>query len=107
MSVPKTALRGLQDIRTIQGRSRGVTPLHEAYMRIAYLALEKFRRAKERDSALLRVATINTRVREIEDEKTALFQSVGEGFRVSAPRAAGEKSPRSSRSASSTFKLRY
>ncbi|MBM4080953.1 MAG: hypothetical protein FJ278_14710 [Planctomycetes bacterium] len=105
MSVPQKALRGLRDIRTIQGR--GITPPHEAYMRIAYLELEKFRRAKERDSALLRVATINSRLRKIEDEKAALSQSVGEEFRVSAPRAAGEKSPRSSRSASSTFKLRY
>ena len=64
MAVPQHNLRGVQDIRTHSGRVSEATVPHKAYMRLACLELEKFRRGREMASALSRTASIEGRFRE-------------------------------------------
>lgn len=74
MGANKRILRGLQDIRTLSGSvDRTIVPYKE-YMKISCLEMEKFRRGKERESAMQRVRNIDIRLREIETEKAALLQ---------------------------------
>jgi hypothetical protein len=72
----KGLLRGLQDIRTLSGRVDQATLPYKDYMKISCLEMEKFRRGKERESAMVRVRNIDARMREIEAEKNALMQEL-------------------------------
>ena len=97
-------LRGLKDIRTLAGRVDQLTDQYRLYLKVACLELEKFRRGKERDSALVRVRDISERVQEIEAEKAALLQ------RVVARKVTGQAVPKASgpdSSRSGSFRLRY
>ena len=73
MAIPKSNIRGLQDIRTLSGRVDQTSFAYKAYMKIACLEMEKVRRGKERESASFRMKNIDARVEEIEDEKAALL----------------------------------
>ncbi len=75
MAIPR---RGLQDIHTLTGRVRKATLPHEAYLRISHIEMEKARKTLESEKAQHLVADIATRLREIEAEKDALLQGVGE-----------------------------
>jgi hypothetical protein len=75
MAIPKSNIRGLQDIRTLSGRVDQTSFAYKAYMKIACLEMEKVRRGKERESASFRVKNIDARVKEIEDEKASLLQA--------------------------------
>ena len=77
MTVPKRNVRGLQDIRSYWGKADDRLQPHKAYMKIAGLALEEYRRGQERDSAMFRVKSIEARTREIEAERAALLLSLG------------------------------
>jgi len=105
MSVPS---RGVRDIRTFSGRVDQVALPYRAYMRISCLEMERSRRDQEKSSAMDRVGILNGRIREIEAEKDALLQGLGE--RV-AGRPSGLKAPPPSamrRSAATNgFKLKY
>ena len=78
MAIPKSNIRGLQDIRTLSGRVDQTSFAYKAYMKIACLEMEKVRRGKERESASFRVKNIDARVKEIEDEKAAILQAQAE-----------------------------
>ena len=78
MSIPKTTIRGVQSIRTKTGTVPGHFVAHEAYMRITCLEMEKARRAKERESAMVRVRSIDARFKEMEAEKAALLAALDE-----------------------------
>jgi hypothetical protein len=84
MTVPKRNVRGLQDIRSYWGKVADTVQPHKVYMKIASLALEEYRRGKERDSAMFRVKSIEARSREIEAERTALLQSLAEQAKQSS-----------------------
>jgi hypothetical protein len=75
MAIPR---RGLQDIRTLTGRVRKATLPHEAYLRISHIEMEKARKTLESEKARQLVADIAARLKEIEAEKEALLQAVGE-----------------------------
>jgi flavoprotein len=76
MCANKRILRGLQDIRTLSARvDRAIVPYKE-YMKISCLEMERSRRRKERESAMQRVKNIDTRMREIDAEKSALLQAL-------------------------------
>ncbi|MFA4902394.1 MAG: hypothetical protein WC600_06575 [Desulfobaccales bacterium] len=90
MAVP---LRGVQDIRTITGRVRKATLPHEAYLRISHIEMEKARKTVESEKARQLMADIAARLEEIEAEKAALLQSMGERSgslpRTGPPRSTG------------------
>jgi hypothetical protein len=97
MAVP---LRGLQDIRTITGRVRKATLPHEAYLRISHIEMEKARKTVESEKARQLMADIAARLEEIEAEKTALLQSVGERSGNALPRTGPPRS-------TGGFKIKY
>ncbi len=66
-------LRGLQDIHTMSERINQTDNPQRKYLTLAMLALEKARRNKERQSAGQRVASIDRRVAEIEQEQVVLL----------------------------------
>lgn len=104
MAIPA---RGVREIRTLSGKVHQVALPYRVYMGITCLEMEKFRRGSERKSASRRVADIDARLREIEAEKTALLQSVGEGARRTSEGTRGAE-PISARSQSKGgFKIRY
>lgn len=74
----KRNIRGLQDIRTISGSVDQTTIPYKAYMKISCLEMEKARRGKERESAIHRIKNIDARFKEIESEKDAILQKLGE-----------------------------
>jgi hypothetical protein len=91
MSIPR---RGILDIRTISGRVRKSTLPHEAYLRISHIEMEKARKTVESEKARQLMADIAARLEEIEAEKAALLQSVGERSgnphtRTGPPRSSG------------------
>jgi len=75
MAIPR---RGLQDIRTLTGKVRKATLPHEAYLRISHIEMEKARKTLESEKAKQLMADIAARLKEIEAEKDALLQAVGE-----------------------------
>jgi hypothetical protein len=97
----------LQDIRTLAGTVDQVATPYRAYMRLSCLEMEKFRRGKERESAMHRVNNIDARFAEIEAEKASLLQVLGErGAGRRARRSAEEDKPASAR-CDKGFKIRY
>jgi len=77
MSIPqKKIVRGLQNIRTYSGRSDQVSEPYKDFLRIGALEMEKARRAKERESAMLRVKVIDERFRDIDAEKAEILKEL-------------------------------
>ena len=75
MSIPqKKIIRGLQNIRTYSSSSDQVSEPYKDFLRIGALEMEKARRGKERESAILKVKVIDARFREIDAEKTELLK---------------------------------
>ena len=72
MAVQK--IRGLRDIRTLSGSVNQVFQPYKAYMKISCFEMEKLWRKKERQSASKRMRDIDTRLQEIEAEKSALLK---------------------------------
>lgn len=96
--------RGIQDIKTLSGRSeKGMT--YKAYMRLSVLEMEKHRRGKEKSSALARVANIEARFCDIEKEKAEILQTLGDqGFATAPGKGKPATAPKSSTGA---FRIRY
>ncbi len=105
MAIHKKNLRGLQSIRTLSESVDGTHEPHRAYMKITCLEMEKARRVVERESAMTMVRNIDTRLQEIEAEKTRLLRAAGErsngAFGGSAPAVSAP------RYGVGAFKLKY
>ena len=99
MSIPR---RSLQDIRTLTGKVRKATLPHEAYLRISHIEMEKARKTVESEKARQLMADIASRLQEIEVEKEALLQAVGD--KTGRARLV-RQSPASS--SSGGFKIKY
>jgi len=98
MAIPR---RGLQNIRTLTGKVRKATLPHEAYLRISHIEMEKARKTLESEKARILMAEIAARLQEIESEKNALLQAVGErGHEATLGRGGPPRSP-------GRFKIRY
>jgi len=80
----KRIMRGVQDIRTLSGRADEGTIPYKAYMRLSILEMEKFRRGKEKQSALDRVRKIDQRFQDIEVTRQEIFNAM-EGKKVRRP----------------------
>ena len=76
--MPKTkrVVRGLQNIKTLSGRVDDAATPYKAYMKLSILEMEKYRKNKEKTSALERLQTIDQRFQEIEVEKQKTLQSL-------------------------------
>jgi len=72
-------IRGVKDIHTRSGTPDQVLVPYKAYMVITALEMEKFRRETERKNLMVRLESINNRLRVIEAEKTALIRRLGKG----------------------------
>jgi len=81
---PARSRRGVQDIRTLAGKVGPDSSPSRAFLRIAVLEMEKERRGRERESVLHRARNIESRFEEIEAEKTALLDVVGQRPRAAA-----------------------
>jgi len=68
----KRIMKGVQDIRTLSGRVDEGTIPYKAYMKLSILEMEKFRRGKEKQSALERVRNIDQRFQDIEAARQEL-----------------------------------
>ena len=77
----KRIMKGVQDIRTVSGRVDERSVPYKAYMKLSILEMEKYRRGKEKQSALDRVANIDNRFRDIETEREEIINSL-EGRRI-------------------------
>jgi hypothetical protein len=76
MTIPSGTIKGLQDIRSHSGRAREGAIPYRAYMRLSCLEMEKFRRTRERESAMVRVRNIDARFREIDSEEAMILGAI-------------------------------
>jgi len=104
MPVAKRIIRGVQDIKTISGRVDKDSIPYKAYMKLSVLEMEKYRRDKEKASALKRVANIDKRFQDIEREREEILKNLGFPDGRGPARATSTMAPKTS---TGTFKIRY
>jgi hypothetical protein len=71
-------IRGLRDIRTYSGRVDDGGVVYLRYLKIGCLEMEKVRREKERDSTIARLRNIDSRINDIDAEKSIILKKLGE-----------------------------
>lgn len=71
-------MRSLQNLRTLSGRGEQTASPYRAYMKLGFLEMEKVRKVKEKRGAELKIQIIDRRLLEIEGEKHAILQGLGE-----------------------------
>ncbi|MGA7143996.1 MAG: hypothetical protein WBY47_05780 [Desulfobacterales bacterium] len=76
MAIAKKNIRGLQNIRSHSGRVDQESEPYRVFLRIGSLEMEKARRGKERESAMLRVKDIDDRFQDIDAEKAKLLKEL-------------------------------
>lgn len=106
----KRIMKGVQDIRTRSGSAdEGAIP-YKAYMKLSILEMEKFRRGREKQSALERVQRIDQRFQDIEVARQELFSAL-EAKGIQRRRLPGleELSTKAAapRTTNGPFKIRY
>lgn len=103
----KRIMRGVQDIKTISGRVDDRSIPYKAYMRLSVLEMEKYRRGKEKQSALVRVRNIDRRFQDIEAERQEIISSL-EDLGIHRRRMPSLDGPAAaSRTSTGPFKIRY
>jgi len=78
VAIPKRILRGVENIRTHSGSADPAYRPYKAYLRLAFLEMERVRRGKEREASMFRVDAIDARAQEIDSEKERLLREIGE-----------------------------
>jgi hypothetical protein len=102
-------MRGVQDIRTLSGRVDEGTIPYKAYMKLSILEMEKFRRGKEKTSALERVRHIDQRFKDIEAARQEIITAL-EAKGIRRWRLPGSEEPPTTaapRTTTGPFKIRY
>ncbi len=100
-------MRGLQNIKTLSGRVDDFATPYKAYMKLSILEMEKYRRNKEKITALERLRIIDQRFQEIEAEKAQTLQSL-EPHGASPPCRRKSIGPTGApRASTGPFKIRY
>jgi hypothetical protein len=104
----KRIMRGVQDIKTFSGRADDGAMPYKAYMKLSILEMEKFRRGKEKQSALERVDHIDQRFRDIEVERQKIMTAL-EAKGIRRLRLPGLEEPPTAapRTTTGPFKIRY
>lgn len=106
----KRIMRGVQDIKTLSARVDEGTIPYKAYMKLSILEMEKYRRGKEKTSALERVRHIDQRFKDIEKERQEIFAALeGKGGRRRPLLPDTEQVPATTTSQSTArpFKIKY
>jgi hypothetical protein len=98
-------LRGLRTIRTLAGKVDKITVPHRAHLQIACLEIEKTRRTTERTSAMRRVAELDARLQEIEQEQCGIMLALASANE--ARKTGGTGARLSSRGRAQPFKIPY
>lgn len=73
MAISTRPPRTLSDIKTHSGRAGSNLEVYRDYFQVGALELERWRRTKEREAAASRIASIDSRIAEIEYEKELLL----------------------------------
>lgn len=107
MAITRKGIRRVQDIRTHAGMASEKRLPHQAYLRVACLEMEKFRRAQERQSAMHRVETIDARFEEIGVEQAVLLQRVGQGESRRKPSVTKTEPVQESPTVTNGFRIKY
>jgi hypothetical protein len=107
MSAQRRPSRGLNDLRTLAGRSDTQIPAHKAYLRISFLELERARRMQEIRTARARFDTIEGRFREIDAEISDILGSLNGSSPPARAVAAPRKSAVGLRPAKRNFQFSY
>lgn len=107
MTIPPRNLKSLQDIRTHAGRVETAAIPYKAFMKMSCLEMEKFRRERERKSAMTRVDNIDKRFREIEAEKASILSRLSEAAPRKGKDSEEADSRPSARQTPNGFRLRY
>lgn len=87
MPIQRKCFRSVKDIKTHAGSVGQTFYPHKAFMKISCLEMERAHRIKERESARLRIETINDRLNEIDREKNVLLDRIN----IANTMQAGEK----------------
>ena len=110
----KRIMRGVQDIKTRSGSADEAAIPYKAYMKLSILEMEKFRRGKERASALDRVHHIDQRFQDIEAERQKIMTAMEDkGVRQPVPigtsghEMAAEGPEAAPRTTTGPFKIKY
>ena len=107
MAIPQ---RGLREIRTHAGKQDQTDRPYRAYMQITCLEMEKARRRSERKTSLLRINSLDSRLKEIEAEKETLLRKIENQKPADNGKSACVSSrtlPHSPRGNGAGFRLRY
>jgi hypothetical protein len=102
-------MRGVQDIKTHSGCAGEGALSYKSYMKISILEMEKFRKGKEKQSALDKIAQIDKRFSEIEVEQRAIFAALeANGVRhPSLPDVTDPSTMVAPRTKTGSFKIKY
>lgn len=100
-------VRGLRTLRTLAGRVDRLFVPHRAHMQIVCLEIEKGRRATERTTATRRLAELDTRLREIEQEEAALLERLAERNKGGRLDLSGTGLRLTPRRTAGAFRIRY
>jgi len=105
----KRTIRGVQNIKTLSGRSDDGTIPYKAYMKLCILEMEKFRRGKEKESAMERVRRIDQRFQDIETERHEIIAALEtKGIRLQRlPSLEEPPTAAAHRTTTGPFKIRY
>jgi len=107
MAIPPRNVKSLQDIRTHAGRVEKAAIPYKAFMKMSCLEMEKFRRERERKSAMTRINNIDKRFREIEAEKLSILSRLDGASQNKSKDPEEADSRLSTHHASNGFRLRY
>jgi len=103
MAIPN---KGLNQLRTLSGRTDQVSVPYRSYMQITCLEMERARRNMERKSASQRIALLDARIEEIEKTKQELLQAIEASGGRASSRLPGA-TPEPARRGRGGFKIRY
>jgi len=104
MTIPS---RGLNQIRTLSGRTDQLSVPYRNYMQISCLEMERARRNTERKAAGQRIALIDVRIEEIDKAKQELLQAAAAGGQGAPARLPGLEVKPTPRRSMGGFKIRY
>ena len=110
----KKTMKSVRDIKTLSGRVDEGTVPYKAYMKLSILEMEKFRRGKEKRSALERVYNIDQRFKDIDLAKQEIMRAMDArgATRSAVPADSAESEiaasrPKAAQTTTGPFKIRY
>ena len=78
MAIRTRPPRSVSDIKTHSGRTNNKHETYRNYFQVGALELERWRREREREAAAARIADIDSRIADIDKEKSELLADAAE-----------------------------